>query len=101
MAKIKELARYVRSKNAGPFWVTIEIFCDNKEAYETIKNSGNITGEKIAELYHVDQKMVKKFCIDNIMVIKFSYPRPMPSGHKYENDMHAGQQYIFLANVEA
>jgi hypothetical protein len=100
MAKVRELARYVRSKNAGPFWVTIEIFCDNKEFYEKIKKSDNITEKKIAELYHADQKMVKKFCIDNIMVIKFSYPRPMPSGHKYENDMHSGQQYLFLDNVE-
>jgi hypothetical protein len=99
MAKVGELARYVRSKNAGPFWVTIEIFCDTKESYEKIKNSPNITEEKIAELYHADQKMIKKFYIDNIMVVKFSYPRPNPSGHKYENDMHAGQQYIFLADT--
>jgi hypothetical protein len=100
MAAIKELAQYVRSKNAGPFWVTIEIFCEDDTAYQTIKSSPNVSKEKIAELYHADLKRIKCFYIDNIRVIKFSYPRPLPSGHKYENDMHTGQQYIRLADVE-
>lgn len=100
MATVKEIARYVRSKNAGPFWVTIEIFCETEEAYEKIKQSKHITPAKVAELYQVDVNKVKVFYVDNIHVIKFSYPRPMPQGYKYENDMHAGQQYIRLADAE-
>jgi hypothetical protein len=100
MAKISELAQYVRSKNAGPFWVTLEIFCDNDEAYRRIKNSPAIAPEKVAALYGAKVSMIKSFFIDNLRVIKFSYPRPMPSGHKYENDMHAGQQYIRIAELE-
>lgn len=100
MATVAEIARYVRSKNAGPFWVTMEIFCETKEKYEKIKFSKNVTAQKIAELYHVDKSSVKAFYLDNLNVLKFSYPRPMPQGHKYENDMHAGQQYILLADIE-
>ena len=100
MAKIQDLAQYVRSKNAGPFWVTLEIFCDNDESYSRIKSSKNITPEKVAQLYGTNPGMVKSFYIDNLRIIKFSYPRPFPSGHKYENDMHAGQQYIRLAETE-
>jgi hypothetical protein len=99
MEQVQDLAREVRSKNAGPFWVTLEIFCDNDAAYQRIKNSPNVTKEKIAELYGADAGMVKSFYVDNLRVIKFSYPRPKPSGHKYENDMHAGQQYIRLAEL--
>jgi hypothetical protein len=100
MAQVNDLAIYVRSKNAGPFWVTIEVFCDNKDNYEKIKSSPNINARTIARLYQVDEKMVKVFYVDSIMVIKFAYPRPNPSGHKYENDMHTGQQYIRLADSE-
>ena len=100
MAKVQDIARYVRSKNAGPFWVTLEIFCDSDDAYNQIKASPNVSKEKIAQLYNVDVARMKKFEIDSIRVIKFSYPRPNPSGHKYENDMHTGQQYIRLAEVE-
>jgi hypothetical protein len=100
MAQVKDLAKYVRSKNAGPFWVTVEIFCDDDESYNTIKDSPNITREKVASLYNADAAKVKVFYVDNIRVIKFSFPRTMPSGHKYENDMHSGQQYIRLAETE-
>ena len=100
MAKVKEIARYVRSKNAGPFWVTVEIFCEDDAAYNRIKNAKNINEELISKLYHVDAALVKKFYCDSIFVVKFSYPRPHPSGWKNENDMHAGQQYVFLSEVE-
>ena len=100
MALIQDLAQDVRSKNAGPFWVTLEIFCNNEDNYQAIKNSPHVTREKIAELYGVSHGSMKRFDMDNIQVIKFSYPRPQPSGHKYENDMHTGQQYIRLAEVE-
>ncbi|MDR1213521.1 MAG: DUF4387 domain-containing protein [Propionibacteriaceae bacterium] len=100
MATVEELARYVRSKNAGPFWVTLEIFCDDDAAYEQIKHSPNLTKRKVAELYGADPALVKQFALDDLRVVKFSYPRPQPSGHRAENDMHSGQQYIKLAEVE-
>lgn len=100
MTKVKDVARYVRSKNAGPFWATLEIFCDTKEDYEKIKNSKNVSVKMVANLYNVDESMVKAFYVDNINVIKFSFPRRIPQGHKYENDMHFGQQYILLAEAE-
>jgi hypothetical protein len=100
MAAVKDLAQYIRSKNAGPFWVTLEIFCADDASYQRIKGSPNVSREKIAEIYQVDAAGVKYFSVDSIRVIKFSFPRPLPSGHKYENDMHTGQQYIRLADLE-
>jgi len=100
MAKVQDIAMEVRSKNAGPFWVTIEIFCKDDTSYQIIKNSPNVTKEKVASLYMVDPEKSKWFYCDSIFVVKFSFPRPKPSGHKYENDMHTGQQYIRLAELE-
>jgi hypothetical protein len=100
MARVEDIANYVRSKNAGPFWVTIEIFCDTDEAYKRITSSPNLTGEKVAELYGADPSLIKVFEIENLRVKKYSFPRPLPSGHTYENDMHYGQQYIRLAEIE-
>ena len=39
MSKLSDVAYYVRSKNAGPFWVTIDIFCNNEESYKRIASS--------------------------------------------------------------
>lgn len=100
MPMVQDIAMEVRSKNAGPFWVTLEIFCKDDEAYQIIKNSPNVTKEKVAETYMVNPEQIKCFYCDSIYVAKFSFPRPKPSGHKYENDMHTGQQYIRLAELE-
>lgn len=100
MATLGEVAKYVRSKIAGPFWVTLDIFFDDDASYNKVKNSQNISSRLIAEIYEVDEKKVKKFYMDNIRVVKFSYPRPKVQGHRYENDMHSGQQYALVMDAE-
>ena len=100
MATIGETAYYVRSKNAGPFWVTVDIFCGEKDVFEKLSASTSITKEKVAEVYGVKSEEVKIFYIPNLNVIKISYPRVMPQGQKYERDMHAGQQYAQIAELE-
>ena len=100
MATIGETAYYVRSKNAGPFWVTVDIFCGEKKVFDKLCASPSITPAKIAEVYGVKEEEVKLFFIENLNVIKVSYPRVQPQGQKYERDMHAGQQYVQIAEVE-
>lgn len=100
MALVKDMCRCVRSKNAGPFWTTIEIFCEDRENYDKLKNAPEMSKENIAELYGADKSAVKRFCMDELMVLKYSYPRPFPSGYRYENDMHSGQQYVKLAGLQ-
>lgn len=95
--KVKDIAKYVRSKNAGPFWITMDVFCETEEAYNTLKHSPNLTSKKVAALYGVAPERLRIFYVDAIRVIKYSFPRPMPQGHKYECDMHGGQQYVLLA----
>jgi hypothetical protein len=99
MALLKEKSRYIRSKNAGPFWATIDIFCDSEEDYLEIKGSKNVTAATVARLYSVPESSVKTFYIDSIFVVKFSFPRISIQGHKYENDMHFGQQYLLMSAV--
>lgn len=100
MAKLREIAKYVRSKNAGPFWVTLEIFCEGERAYERIAHSPHISPHTISQLYQVDEHSVQFYYIPSIFVIKISFPRPYPSGYRYERDMHYGQQYRLLAETD-
>jgi len=99
MAKVKEIAKYVRSKNAGPFWLTIDIFCEREEDYLKLKSASDLCAEKVAVLYHVSPSKMQVYHIPNILAIKYSFPRPHPQGCKYENDMHGGQQYVLLAEA--
>jgi Domain of unknown function (DUF4387) len=100
MPTIHDIAYYVRSKNAGPFWMTIDIFCDTPERFNQLKESKAIQQDSIAQIYHVTAGEVKIFYVANLNVIKISLPRPYTQGGIYERDMHCGQQYIQILDLE-
>ncbi len=100
MATIGQAAKYVRSKNAGPFWMTIDIFFDGADEYEALKAFCRTGQEQFSKVYGVSAEMVKVYCLDAIKVIKISIPRQTPQGGKYERDMHSGQQYVQILGLE-
>lgn len=100
MTAIKNLSRYVRSKNAGPFWMTIDIFCDSTEDYTRIRKSKDSLPEKVAALYEVDKDSMMFFFADDLLTVKISIPKEKPQGHKYESDMHSGQQFVRILELQ-
>ncbi|NEX47179.1 DUF4387 family protein [Pseudotabrizicola algicola] len=79
----------VRSKNAGPFWVTIDIFCGTSEAYASVLP--RLHTSDVARLYATPEQLVKRFDIPDLHVIKFSIPRPVVQGSAADRDMHGAQ----------
>ena len=100
MATIGETAKYLRSKNAGPFWITIDAFCNSVEDTERITAAFDRERPWIAEVFHVEPEEVQVFCLPNIRVAKVSFPRRPIQGGRAERDMHGGQQYVTLLDIE-
>ena len=100
MAKLRDICRNVRSKNAGPFWVTVDLFFDSAESFARYHAHPAIGREAIAALYGVDPAHVKRFPVASLNVVKLSYPRMHPQGGMLERDMHGGQQFVRLLDVE-
>jgi hypothetical protein len=100
MLKVKDVCRHVRSKNAGPFWVTIDLFFDGPESYARFHDSPVLAAASIAAIYGVDPKNVRRFEVPELNVVKLSYARPHPQGGVIERDMHSGQQYVRLLQLE-
>lgn len=96
--KISDLVLKVRSKNAGPFWVTIDIFCGSAEAFATV--SQRLNTEAVARLYATQTQLVKRFDIADLNVIKVSIPRPVVQGAAADRDMHGAQWAHILAEME-
>jgi hypothetical protein len=94
---VGELAAEVRAKNAGPFWITLDVFLNTDQAYERLVGSRTITPESVAALYHVDPAGVEIFEIPSLRAIKISFPRAAPAGSFDDRDQHAGQQHVPLA----
>lgn len=101
MTTLGELATLVRSKNAGPFWVTIDIFLPDAVAYERAAATAALTdGESIATRYDVPPSTVKIFPLTDLNAIKISFPRPSVQGGAHDRDMHSGQQYVPLLDID-
>ena len=100
MPRLAEVCRYVRSKNAGPVWITIDVFFDDRQTYLRHRDDPAIGAASIACLYEVDEAQVRRFAIDRLHTVKISIPRPAPQGGVVERDMHGGQQFVPLLSLE-
>ena len=93
---IADLAVLVRSKNAGPFWLTIDIMFDNPDHYRRVRDSEVINRAGIAGMYRRDPSDIIVVNHDAALAIKISFPRPQSSGSKLDSDVYGGQQYAPL-----
>jgi Domain of unknown function (DUF4387) len=92
---LDDLALEVRCKNAGPFWMTLDVFLPDDAAYRVAE--AMITPDLIAGLYQVAPESLQIYRIPRLKVVKVSFPRPLPQGSLHDRDMHAGQQHVPLA----
>ena len=86
MPELGALVDKVRSKNAGPFWLTVDIFCGSAAAYDRV--SQGLETARISALFRVAPETVRRFDIPDLYVVKFSLPRPEIQGTPADRDMH-------------
>jgi hypothetical protein len=91
---VADLALEVRSKNAGPFWVTMEVFLRDAAGYAAV---AFLDEKVIGSLYAVGAETVQIYRIPALNVVKISFPRPVPQGSPRDRDIHAGQHHVPLA----
>ena len=98
MASLGDLVQKVRSKNAGPFWLTVDVFCGDDAVYRQI--TASLSTERVAGLYGQPAGQVRRFEIPSLNVLKFSLPRPVVQGSRFDRDMHGSQWGWLLAELE-
>ena len=94
-----DLAELVRSKNAGPFWQTIDVFFSDDENYHAVADHPSFDANTVARLYRIQPDDVRIWRLPDIRVLKISFPRPTTQGGVHDRDMHAGQQHVPLARL--
>lgn len=99
MPLIKDLATVCKSKNAGPFELTIDVVFDNAEAYNRVKNSGVLCPKLFADLYKVKEQDVLFTPYDAAFAFKATLPRLVPSGGIGDTDVYGAQQHAPVLNV--
>ncbi len=95
-----EVAKLIRSKNAGPFWLTLDVMFEDPEVYRHVRDRQIVTPEKIAQLYGLQPKQVLVVAADSALAIKAAMPRVRSSGSPADSDVFGGQQYAPLLGLE-
>lgn len=98
--KLSDIARVIRSKNAGPFMVTFDIIFEDVETLERVRETGSLTSQDVARLYGVSANEIVDFAYYPMArAVKFSMYRPQPSGARFDTDVYGAQQHAPLLTM--
>jgi hypothetical protein len=103
MAKLGEIVTVLRSKNAGPFQITIDLMFDDRSAFQRVLDSNMLTPERVAGLYQTDHADVQVIPFERIRSIKITVPRRWGtpgSGSSGDRDVYGAQQHGPLVDLE-
>ena len=98
MSLLGEKVKKIRSKNAGPFWITIDIFCGSKVIFDEVRV--RLDNVRIINLFQINGQTLKRYEIESLNVIKFSFPRQITQGDILDRDMHGAQLAVLLSEMD-
>jgi len=99
--RLYDCATEIRSKNAGPFLLTIDIILPDKETFQAVLNARHFVPGAIASLYGVPRSSVEIIPIEAIRAIKVTLPNPDGSSGSLQcRDLYGSQQHFPLAGIE-
>ena len=100
MPRIRDIAKACKSKNAGPFELTIDVVFDERSMYERVRATGVLGPVLFARLYHVrpEDVLFTEYPAGN--AFKATVPRLIVSGDIGDTDVYGAQQHAPLLDVE-
>ncbi len=102
MPRLYELADVVRSKNAGPFQITIDLMFGDLERYRRVRDAGLLVPDVVGPLYGVPPAEVAVIAFERVRAIKVTVRRTMGShgsGSAFDQDVYGAQQHGPLAEL--
>ena len=96
--KLIELTKILRSKNAGPLYITFDLMFDDSEKMKKVLKGLKISD--VAKAYNVDQSQITIIPYEIVNSIKITFPRKYVSGSVFDDDVYGCQQHMPLANIE-
>lgn len=101
MVKLLDLAKVIRSKNSGPYELTLDIILKDEASYRLLIEKQCITKEVIANLYRIPVvDVINVIHFEPAHAIKATIVRPMCSGDLNETDVYGAQQHAPLLQLE-
>ncbi len=93
-----DITTKIRSKNAGPYWITIDIFCGDTKRYNVVIDV--LQNELIADCLQLPVTELRRYDMPELFAIKISFARPIVQGSAGDRDMHGAQYAVLIAQLE-
>ena len=101
MARLRDLAKLIRSKNAGPFLLTFDILFDDVDVYQSVVRSKAITRATVATAYGIEEsRIISLYEVTDGLAIKLTMRRLQPQCAPGERDVYGCQQHAPLMGLE-
>jgi hypothetical protein len=98
--RLSELAKTIRSKNAGVDKITFDIIFRDRQSYEAVLRARVLTRESVTRLYGIPDSRISDFVeFEPALAIKFTIYRDRPSGSPGDSDIFGAQQYVPLLDI--
>ena len=98
--KLIDSARIIRSKNAGPTQITIDILFDDGDAFERAIASDNLSPRTIAQRYGLASQQVRIIPYPPAFALKVVMDRTIIAGTPGDRDVYGAQQHGPLLDLE-
>lgn len=99
--RMRDVASVIRSKNAGPFELTLDILLKDDETFDLLRKADVINTKSIAALYRIPESdVIGIVYFPNARAIKATIVRPRASGALGERDVYGAQQHGPLVGFE-
>jgi uncharacterized protein DUF4387 len=94
---LSELARVIRSKNAGPTLLTIDILFAGEAAFA--RGRVALTAEVVAQRYGKAVEDIDVIAVAAARAVKIVLPRAVPAGAPGDRDVYGAQQHALLLDL--
>lgn len=101
MKRLVDVAAIIRSKNSGPFELTLDVIFTDKKNYEQFLSRNYLNRKSVAALYKIaEEDVVDIVEFPKAMAVKATILRPLASGALGERDVYGAQQHVPLMMME-
>jgi Domain of unknown function (DUF4387) len=98
--KLTDIASVIRSKNAGPYELTLDIIFKERYVYDRVVEANAINRDLIGRLFHItDADILELVAFDPAAAVKITIRRPRTAGDVGETDVYGAQQHAPLLGL--
>jgi hypothetical protein len=98
---IQEAARVIRSKNSGPYELTLDIIFKDQRYFDLFRMGNVINPDLISRLYCIPvSDILGILYFEPAQAVKITMKRRIPSGALGDGDIYGAQQHAPLLEIE-